>query len=715
MGGGRGWIIQTCYMFSLKEQAYLRQLHNELLEQRYEAQALLRLDIPKPGTAKKRMLLIPTVRDRVVQSAAAIVLRPLFEAELEACTFAYRPGLSHLDAIETLRQLRDEGYHWVVDADITKYFDNVDHDLLFARFRELVPDPGVEGLIRQWVTADMVHGYRRVSRTKGLPQGAVVSPMLANLFLDRFDEALMREGFRLVRFADDFVIVCKSRPRAEAALELTESLLHELNLTLHPDKTRLTTFDDGFRFLGSLFIRSLILPTKQRGSTEVTSKRPAAPLPEARPVAKALPVQETPPPETSSAPKASLNPWRLHHRRCGRSCPTGPRSKPLPWGVPSCRPSTPKDSPLLTSWPNWAMDAQPPPVSSLLSRRGVGNRWEITQLLRSGVAPFLRTLYIHEQGSWLKLSRGRFVVTAGRDPEMVLVSVPTVKVQQIMIYGQGLITPAAMRHCLLNHITITLHSSRGRYYGKIDDGLNVDITRERRQFLYSMDADYALDLAKRFVRGKVVNSRRLLRVLGSRRQSAAILSAAKKLKRLLRKIETAPNIDVLRGFEGSASAVFFRALPELLSESPFTFQKRLRRPPPDPVNALLSFGYTLLFNNVHSMLCVHRLQPYVGFLHAEKPGHPALASDMVEEFRFLIDRMVIGLCNRNILSLEDFETPDTGFDAEPGKDKVLSYCQWTENVSACLRTINASQGPSCSRGPEVNLSAMHRCSGPDAG
>lgn len=201
--GREGVDHQTCYMFGLDAEQHIAELHGELQSGRYNALPLLRLDIPKPGTTNKRMLLIPTVRDRVVQAATAIVLRPLFEAELEHCTFAYRPGLSYLDAVEAVRQLRDKGYQYVVDADITSYFDRINHELLFSRFRELVPDEEVEKLIRQWVKADMIHGYHRVSRSIGLPQGAVVSPMLANLFLDRFDEELTKQGFQLVRYADD--------------------------------------------------------------------------------------------------------------------------------------------------------------------------------------------------------------------------------------------------------------------------------------------------------------------------------------------------------------------------------------------------------------------------------------------------------------------------------------------------------------------------------
>ena len=653
--GMEGVDHQTCYMFGLKADEHLKQLRNELIECTYEALPLLRLDIPKPGSKKKRMLLIPAVRDRVVQSSTAIVLQPIFEKELENCTFAYRPGLSYLDAIETLRQLREEGYRWVVDADISAYFDNVDHALLFERFRELVPDPDVEALIRQWVRADMIHDYRRIRRSKGLPQGAVVSPMLANLFLDRFDEALVEKGFRPVRYADDFVIVCRSKPKAEAALELTEELLEGLNLQLHPEKTRLTTFDDGFRFLGSLFIRSLILPSKKRGSTDV--------------VDETIPVVEessrTTPPD-SIRPQAADADSSLSQEIRTLKLPDRAKLEETALGrafvqALDAEGLTPAD--FLT---NLGEIKEAPIENEPLSEEiDVPEKLEI-HTLKSGVSPFLRTLYVQEQGAWLKLNSGRFVITAGRNPKAVLLSVPVGKVQQIMIFGHGLITPAVMRHCLLNGITITLHSARGQYYGKIDDALEVDVTRERRQFLYSMDTGFSLDLAKRFVRGKVTNHRKLLRAYGKRRQSSSLLSAAQKLTRVLRQVQGAEDHDTLRGLEGHASAIFFKAMPAFLEKTAFTFERRSRRPPLDPVNAMLSFGYTLLFNNIYSMVRLHRLNPFVGFLHAEKPRHPALVSDLVEEFRFLIDRMVIAMCAKKILSPDDFEYPETGFENAVG-------------------------------------------------
>ena len=260
--GMAGYDKQSITDYSWRIEEHLAALGRQLLTGTYEPQPLLKLVMLKP-TGKLRTLLIPTVMDRVAQTAAAIVLTPLVESELGANTFAYRQGLSRMTAAREIERLRNLGYHWVVDADISSFFDTVDHPLLFQRFRELCDDEELLKLISRWLTAQIVDGQNpKTNNTTGLPQGCPISPMLANLYLDKFDERIEKEGFKLVRFADDFLILCKTKPNAEAALELSESALAELKLHLNNEKTRITTFSEGFKYLGYLFIRSLVLPTK---------------------------------------------------------------------------------------------------------------------------------------------------------------------------------------------------------------------------------------------------------------------------------------------------------------------------------------------------------------------------------------------------------------------------------------------------------------------
>ena len=260
----------------------------------YRPFPLLRILVEKhDGSA--RQLLVPTVRDRVAQAAALEVLGPLFEAEFEACSFGYRPGRSVRDAVNEIKRYYEQGYRWVAEADVDSYFDTVDHALLLRRLRDLLEkrqagDERRKGevasrlsppafpavlrsdasrvlrLIELWIAAEVWDGSQLYRMKQGIPQGSVISPALANLFLDDLDEALLTAGQKLVRYADDFVVLCKDQPSAQRALALSEQVLASMHLTL--DDKAVTDFEHGFTFLGVTFMRSLILEPFDRPKRE---------------------------------------------------------------------------------------------------------------------------------------------------------------------------------------------------------------------------------------------------------------------------------------------------------------------------------------------------------------------------------------------------------------------------------------------------------------
>ena len=259
--GAPGVDMETIEEFGAFLEPNLLSLQRELMSGQYRPRPLLRVYIDKEdGT--QRPLSIPTVRDRVVQTAATMVLTPVLDPEFEEVSYAYRPGRSVDQAVQRILALRDRGYHWVLDADIQRYFDEIPHHKLLECLQQYVQDERVLTLVQQWLMVEVQDQGERFRLDKGVPQGSPLSPLLANLYLDRFDEAHIKHGHKLVRFADDFVILCKSRPQAEAALELSEAVLHELQLSLHPQKTRITNFDQGFRYLGVQFLRSMAFRPK---------------------------------------------------------------------------------------------------------------------------------------------------------------------------------------------------------------------------------------------------------------------------------------------------------------------------------------------------------------------------------------------------------------------------------------------------------------------
>jgi group II intron reverse transcriptase/maturase len=275
-GGCRGADGMTVDHFDEYLEEEIDRLQDRLLRRVYHPFPLLRIAIPKPASGM-RHLSIPTVRDRIVQTAVDLVTREIFEREFEDCSHAYRCGRSVRSAVHRVRELRDQGYRWVVDADIDAFFDNIPHERLLAHLRRLALDPYVITLFERWVRAEVYDGKRVRLLTQGIPQGSVVSPQLANLFLDELDESLALFGQALVRYADDFLVLCKSPEDAEQALELTDYLLAEIELRLNREKTRTTSFDQGFKFLGAIFLKDdVYLPIERPKPERVPPVLPPA-------------------------------------------------------------------------------------------------------------------------------------------------------------------------------------------------------------------------------------------------------------------------------------------------------------------------------------------------------------------------------------------------------------------------------------------------------
>jgi group II intron reverse transcriptase/maturase len=200
----------------------------------------------------------------VVQQALKNVIEQIFEAEFSDSSFGYRPGKSAKQAIERIEAVRDEGHEWVVDADIKAFFDTVNHEKLIDAVAERISDGRVLRLIRSFLKADiMEQGQGLAKNVIGTPQGGVISPLLANIYLHYFDEKMAGFGYEVVRYADDFLVLCKDEEEAREALNHVKEILGELELTLHPEKTKIKNFSDGIEFLGFTVYISHKVPRKE--------------------------------------------------------------------------------------------------------------------------------------------------------------------------------------------------------------------------------------------------------------------------------------------------------------------------------------------------------------------------------------------------------------------------------------------------------------------
>ncbi|MCB9367144.1 MAG: CRISPR-associated endonuclease Cas1 [Calditrichaeota bacterium] len=245
----------------------LLELSRELEHDSYEPQPLRALNLSK-ASGGVRELSVPVPRDMIVQRALVSLLRPLIESRLEASSYAFRKGRSRYQAANVVDKLRVAGYTHFCRADVDRFFDVVLHAKFENQLQQLKLTPEVIGLVMRCLRADLDIGGRRVQRTKGLPQGAPLSPLLANLYLDGFDEAMAQAGYRLVRFADDFLIAARSEDDARIAGECAARELAKLGLALDADKTSIVSFDQGFTFLGFVFSRSLVLERERHRQKE---------------------------------------------------------------------------------------------------------------------------------------------------------------------------------------------------------------------------------------------------------------------------------------------------------------------------------------------------------------------------------------------------------------------------------------------------------------
>jgi RNA-directed DNA polymerase len=249
----------TIEQFEKNEGTNLKEIQRLLQQSRYEPDPVLRHYIKKEN-GKLRPLGIPTIRDRVIQQAVRRIIEPIFEEDFYYYSFGFRKGYSAHQALATIRRAKRAGYEYVVDLDIMSFFDEIPHELLMKKVHERITDGRVLMLIRKWLTAGVMEDDQFHETEIGSPQGGVISPLLANVYLNHFDWSMKERGFPVVRYAD-----CKTQEQAQEAYKSAKEILEgELQLRMHPEKTKVVHFDEGFRFLGFNFWKEyMVLPEEK--------------------------------------------------------------------------------------------------------------------------------------------------------------------------------------------------------------------------------------------------------------------------------------------------------------------------------------------------------------------------------------------------------------------------------------------------------------------
>lgn len=235
----------------------LKILQSDLYSRMYRPLPVMKVLIPKKDEDKPRVLCIPSIRDRVIQKAVLNLIEPVLDKEFEDCSFAYRKGYSVKRAVYQIKAYYNKGYHWIIDADVDDFFDNVDHDRLMEKFKPVIDNEDIRHLVRLWLKTEIWDGETLTIPEKGIPQGSPISPVLANLFLDEIDEQLAENGFKYVRYADNYLLLGKNENEARKGLALSMDLLDRMDLDL--DVEAVSCFEKGFQYLGVFFFNDLVM------------------------------------------------------------------------------------------------------------------------------------------------------------------------------------------------------------------------------------------------------------------------------------------------------------------------------------------------------------------------------------------------------------------------------------------------------------------------
>lgn len=563
----------------------------------YTVPDLQGIEIENPAGGM-RALSIPPFNDRVLQRALSQVISPTLEQLFYKRSYGYRPGHSRMNARDAIQSAWRDGYHWVYESDIEDFFNSVSLPRLRERLVALYDKDTAVTAIINWMSAPIRCKGKLLKTPQGLPQGSPLSPLLANLMLDDFDCDLRDAGFKLIRYADDFVVMCKSQTQAEDAHIAAQQSLAEHGFKLNSSKTHIQAMEQGIKYLGYLFVNDMALDiSKQSKSTTPTNATPTNATP-----TKATPTKATP---------AKATPWLAELQQKNATKLSQQQSQ-----------QTPKQ------WFNNETSMQ------LGERDKQG-----AMICVTGVNAIIST-----RGKHIQIYR----------EQQQLYDMPWASLQALILFGHHHLSTPATHAALQAGIPIHYASGNGLYKGCLWNGQAAyqSYTIWQQQQQRFDEPSQALYAAREIVKSRIIHIKETLR----QRQ---INTSHSGLDTCISKLNQCQNLAELNGQEGYATRIYFQLLQALLPDY-CQFTERNRRPPKDPFNALLSLGYTTLYGYTDSILRATGLLPWLGFYHQARGQHAALASDMMEPFRHIVERTALTMLLKKSLKEDDFNYSDGG-------------------------------------------------------
>jgi len=554
-----------------------------------------------------RTLAIPPFRDRVLQRTVARQLTPALEQLMHRGSHGYRPGRSRITASYDIKAAWRQGYRWVYESDIEDFFDCVSLEHLEIRLRALFgKDPVIDCIIR-WMQAPVLFNGQLIERKNGLPQGSPLSPLMANLILDDFDQDMKSAGLKLIRYADDFVILCKNSVDANAAGDVARKSLEEHGLKLNKEKTRITAMDEGFRYLGYLFVNDMALETN--GSVVQNNQETLAP-----------------------------NSWLSQLQQ--KSAITLDYESSFTDVLKKIANNKPLD---------------------------LGERDKEGAFICITGAPSILTT---------RLKHLRVL----RDDKQ-LYDLPWRSIQSIILFGNHQITTQAMHAASQHNTPIHFANSMGNYKAVLWSGQPANQGHQLwiKQVASFSDNEKCLYLSRLIVISRLRHMKESLR-------RRSLVHKSKIIDQMMRRVNLSKDLEQLRGYEGKATSDYFQKIALILPEQ-FNFKKRNRRPPTDPFNALLSLGYTLLFGYTESIIRNVGLLPWQGFYHQPRGKHAALASDLMEPFRHIVENTAIRMLTTGQINIDAFDQSPAGACHIKAEARRLYLAQLSKRFETPIKAV----------------------------
>jgi group II intron reverse transcriptase/maturase/CRISPR-associated endonuclease Cas1 len=581
----------------------IQKINKQLKQKKYKASSLKAWQKKKPKGGY-RIITAPNFEDRVLQKATANILAQHLEKLFYNHSYGYRPKRSRQNAKETIKKAMLAGYKWVFESDIEQFFDNVNHHTLAIRLKGIFGKDPIIKLILSWMKAPYLYGQIKVQRNKGLPQGNPLSPILSNLILDDFDNDLQKQGHLLIRYADDFIILSKTKQQSEQAEKAVKQSLEEHYLKLNLEKTNHLSPQETYEFLGYSFPSS----SSELNDNQAFNSKIACPL------TKSYQIQD--------------------------------------------EPST-KITPIII--------------------QSIENSYGNTIIIQGSYKE------INTHQNQLKISEN----------EKNIACYPWQQIQSIILIGKHQITTASLQNALEFEKNIYFLKSNGQFQGTLYSHHAYNKKLYLQQIFAFDNQQFALNTAQKVIQQKSIQQYKLLK----KNQSKAIKPIQRYINAIQKYIEKIPNsqsIEKLMAIEGLIANNYYKAYQQFIPQE-YQFTQRNKRPPKDPINILLSLGYTMLYNYTDSLITIQGLNPFCGYMHKARGNHKTLASDQMEPYRTKIDQTILKLINQKQIKYNDFyKTSNNVIQFNPDKRKIYlqaimqTLSQQTQTQASSLQQIISS-------------------------